>query len=212
VVLSLTAACLSVAAVSSPAVAARTGEGASANQAKSDQGRFALGDSVMLGAKQAMKGLGFATVDAKESRQAYDGPRLLRQRGTGLPTNVVVHLGTNGTFPLDVCKKIVRTAGPDRRVFFLTVHVPRSWQKGNNKVIRECDAAFKADRVHVIDWDWAASRHPKWLWSDNIHLRPAGAKAFARIIDASVDAAVAEAHRAEIGSAGGSGTVGTNVG
>jgi len=177
---------------------------------KARQDRYALGDSVMLGAKQNLKGLGFAIVDAKESRQAYDGPRLIRSRGSALPTNVVVHLGTNGTYPLDVCKSIVKAAGPDRRVFLVTIHVPRSWKKGNNKVIQDCDAAFADDRVHVIDWDTAASQHPNWLWGDHIHLRPAGAKAFAQLIDQNVDDAVAAAHKAAIDNAGGTGTAGTH--
>jgi hypothetical protein len=178
--------------------------------AKAKHDRYALGDSVMLGAKKDLKGLGFSIVDAKESRQAYDGPRLLRERGAALPTNVVVHLGTNGTFPLDVCKKIVQTAGLDRRVFFVTVKVPRSWQDGNNKVIRACDASFAADRVHVIDWKGAATSHSKWFWDDHIHLRPSGATAFAELIDASVDQAIADARKAAVENAGGSGVAGTH--
>lgn len=177
---------------------------------KAQQDRYALGDSVMLGAKQNLKGRGFDIVDAKESRQAYDGPSLIRSRGSSLPTNVVVHLGTNGTYPLDVCKSIVKVAGPERRVFLVTVHVPRSWKKGNNQVIKDCDAAFAADRVHVIDWDGQATQHPEWLWGDNIHLRPAGAKAFARLLDSSVDAAIAAAHTAAIINAGGTGSAGTH--
>jgi hypothetical protein len=203
------ATCLAMSFVVPVAGAAVSGGEPSGIQARQPKDRFAVGDSVMLGAKSALKGLGFATVDAVESRQAYDGPWLLRKRGAGLPTNVVVHLGTNGTFPLDVCKRIVKTAGPTRRVFFVTIFVPRSWQKGNNKVIHECDAAFKDDRVHVIDWNAAVAGHPKWLWSDHIHLRPEGARAFARLIDANVDKAVAEARRNAVVSAGGSGSAGT---
>lgn len=151
--------------------------------------RYALGDSVMLGAKYTLKDLGFGVVDATESRQAYAGPGLLRKRGASLPANVVIHLGTNGTLRLSDCRAMVKAAGPSRRVFLVTIHVPRSWQKSNNKVIRQCDAAFAADRVHVVDWDWAASRHPKWLYDDRTHLRPEGAKAFARIIDSAIDSA-----------------------
>ena len=124
--------------------------------------------------------------------------------GSRLPENVVVHLGTNGTFPLDVCRSMVKAAGTERRVFFVTIHVPRSWKKSNNRIIRQCDAAFADDRVHVIDWDWAASRHPKWLYSDGTHLRPEGAKAFARLLDSSVDAAVVQARADEVKAASGS--------
>ena len=168
-------------AVGSPA-AART-----ATHLKIPPGRFALGDSVMLGAKYKLKALGFGGVDAVESRQAYSGPSELRHRGGALPENVVVHLGTNGTFPLSTCKAIVRAVGPERHLFLLTVHVDRSWTRGNNKVIRECAADYPPGRVAVIDWDWAASRHPSWLYPDHTHLTPAGAKGYARMIDAAID-------------------------
>lgn len=153
--------------------------------------RYAVGDSVMLGARTTLKGLGFG-VDAAVSRQAYSGPGLIRKAGSRLPENVVVHLGTNGTFPLSTCRSIVKAAGRDRRVFFVTIHVPRSWQNSNNKVIRQCDASFTDRRVHVVDWNWAATRHPSWLYADRTHLRPDGAKAFARIIDTAIDTAIAD--------------------
>jgi hypothetical protein len=209
VALCAAAACLAVAAAVPVAGAAVPGDSSVVPVTKQPQDRLAVGDSVMLGAKRDLKALGFATVDAVESRQSYDGPHLLRKRGDALPTNVVVHLGTNGTFPLDVCKKIVKVAGPSRRVFFVTIKVPRSWQTGNNKVIHACDAAFKDDRVHVIDWNAAAVGHPSWFWTDHIHLRPEGAHAFAKLIDTSVDQAVLAARRAAVAAASGSGNAGT---
>ena len=169
--------------------------------------RYAIGDSVMLGARSDLQRSGFG-VDATESRQAYKGPSLLRKRGGRLPANVVVHLGTNGTYPLATCKALVKAAGPDRRVFLVTVHVDRSWEKANNAVIRQCDEAFAADRVHVIDWDKAASRHPGWLYPDGIHLRPAGSAAFAALLDDAVSGAVTDARVAALASAAGTGNAG----
>ena len=166
--------------------------------------RYAIGDSVMLGARTALKDTGFR-VDATESRQAYSGPALVRKKGSALPENVVVHLGTNGTFPLSTCKAIVKAAGPERRVFLVNVFVPRSWQDSNNAVIRQCDEAFAADRVHVIDWNAAASAHRNWFYGDRIHLKPAGGEAFARLLDDSVDNAVRDARSAALANASGSG-------
>ncbi|MDQ5974327.1 MAG: hypothetical protein QG661_1536 [Actinomycetota bacterium] len=178
--------------------------------------RYALGDSVMLGAKDVMKRLGFRVVDAEESRQAYSGAAELRRRGASLPENVVVHLGTNGTFPLSSCHAMVKAAGPDRRVFLVTIHAPRSWEKGNNKVIRQCAADYRPGRVNVIDWNWAASRHAKWLYSDGIHLTPSGAKGYARVIDAAIDraasGATASASSASATSASAAPTTGAGAG
>lgn len=185
-------ACVSV-AVAGPASAAPSKD------------RYAIGDSVMLGARTALKDAGFR-VDATESRQSYAGPALLRKKGSTLPQNVVVHLGTNGSFPLSTCKSIVRAAGPDRRVFLVNIYVPRSWQDANNAVIRACNEAFAADWVHVIDWNSAASANRSWFYSDRIHLKPAGGQAFARLLGDSVDRAVRDARSAALASAAGTGT------
>ena len=188
-------------------VAAALCAGALAVPAQAATDRYAIGDSVMLGAAGDLKDAGFR-VDATESRQAYKGPALVRSKRSHLPTNVVVHLGTNGTYPLSTCKALVKAAGPDRRVFLVTVHVPRSWKKANNRMLRQCDAAFAADRVHVIDWDKAASSHPAWLYSDHIHLKPAGSAGFARLIDSTVDDAIAQARVTALANAAGSGHAG----
>lgn len=166
--------------------------------------RYALGDSVMLGARSDLRDLGFV-VDASESRQSYSAPALLRKRSGSLPENVVVHLGTNGTFPLSTCRSIVRAAGPERRVFLVTVSVPRSWERANNATIRRCADAFPDDRVHVVDWKKEAADHRSWLYSDRIHLKPAGAAAFARLLDGAVDRAEQEARAQALAQASGSG-------
>ena len=150
--------------------------------------RVAIGDSVMLGAAPQLAARGFR-VAAVESRQSYSGPGVLRAKGSRLPSAVVVHLGTNGSFPLDVCRRLVRSAGPERTVFLVTVHVPRSWQDGNNATIRRCDRSFAPDRVRVIDWHAAASRNRSWMYRDGVHLTPSGASGFASLVDRAVDAA-----------------------
>ncbi len=150
--------------------------------------RVAIGDSVMLGAKwNLLNRQDFTLVDAAVSRQAVTGPALLDGLGEALPTNVIVHLGTNGSYPLRTCKKLVKAAGPTRKVFLMTLKVPRLWEPINNEMLHACARAFPADPVHLVDWNWAASRHEeKWLYDDGVHLRPAGARAFARIINAAI--------------------------
>lgn len=150
--------------------------------------RYAIGDSVMLGARTQLKRRGF-TVNAVTSRQSYSAPAMVRRKGAELPRNVVVHLGTNGTFPLDTCRRIVTNAGSSRRVYLVTVHVPRSWERPNNATLRRCAKSFPDGRVTVVDWNAAAKAHPEWLYSDGTHLKSAGAKAFARLIDRAVTSA-----------------------
>lgn len=176
-----------VAVTTSPAQADPPTRPQTSLPALADVGSIAIGDSVMLGAKWALLKRGITIVDAKVSRQALTGPGLLRKRGSKLPGYVVVHLGTNGTYTPEVCRDIIKAAGPSRHVFLLTLKVPRSWEHKNNVMIRKCAAADPA-HASVIDWHWVAGQHPGWLYSDGMHLRPAGAKGYARMIDWAISA------------------------
>lgn len=149
---------------------------------------IAIGDSVMLGAKAQLRERGVQVVDAAVSRQAATGPGLLRKRGAKLPEHVVVHLGTNGTYTLKMCKQLVRAAGKERRVYLVTVKVPRKWESVNNEMLRKCDSAFRSDRVVLLDWNFVATKNPSYLYADGVHLRPEGARAFARMIERAVTA------------------------
>lgn len=149
---------------------------------------IAIGDSVMLGAKSQLRERGVDVVDAAVSRQAATGPGLVRQRGQKLPEHVVVHLGTNGTYTLKMCKQLVRAAGKQRRVYLVTVKVPRQWESVNNDMLRSCDRAFRSDHVVLLDWNELATKNPEYLYADGVHLRPDGARAFARMIERAVTA------------------------
>lgn len=146
----------------------------------------------MLGARWALTKQGIDIVDAKVSRQASSGAGLLATRGAKLPRNVVIHLGTNGDFPASTCREIVDAVGPDRRVFLLTLSVPRKWERANNAKIKRCAQVYP-DQVSIIDWQQAANAHPTWLYSDHIHLREAGAKGYARLISQAIGQPVGQA-------------------
>jgi hypothetical protein len=151
-------------------------------------GRYAVGDSVMLGARSALRSRGFA-VNATESRQFSAAVSILRSRkaaGT-LPRNVIVHLGTNGYISLADCKAVINVAGSARRVFLVNNRVPRVWQAANNRTLRTCDASFAAGRALVVDWYRHSQGRGGWLYSDGFHLTPTGRTAYASFVDAAVD-------------------------
>ena len=165
---------------------------ACASPASADSGRtLAIGDSVMLGARSALEKLGVQKVDAKVSRQARTAVELLAERGSRLPARVVIHLGTNGPFTPDNCRSIMKAVGPDRQVILVNIKVPRRWEKPNNKEIAMY-AGIHADQVSVVDWHRAAIRHPDWLYSDGMHLRPSGARGYARLIAKAIQAEVTQ--------------------
>jgi hypothetical protein len=190
------------AAIATAALAVASGVLAGPAQAARD--RFAYGDSVMLGAKSQLQADGFR-VDAHESRQAYSAPATMRKRAGSLPRNVVVHMGTNGTFPRSTCDALVKALAPDHRLFLVTVHVRRSWAASNNRMIRACVKAHADQGVRLVDWDAAASKNPGWLYSDGIHLRSSGARGYARLLDSAVDAAVRDERLAALASVSGNG-------
>jgi hypothetical protein len=69
------------------------------------RGRYAIGDSVMLGSKKLLSARSI-TVNATVSRQFSQAvPALAAVRRAGrLPRNVVVHLGTNGNVRVSDCR------------------------------------------------------------------------------------------------------------
>jgi hypothetical protein len=142
---------------------------------------FAVGDSVMLGARGQLQRRGIA-VDATVSRQLASGTALLRSlKASGnLPSRVVVHLGTNGPVSASEVRSLLSVLRDRARVVVLTLKVPRSWESGNNAVIKSVARRFR--NVTVVDWHWWGSRHGGWFWGDGYHLRPEGAAAYSRLV------------------------------
>jgi hypothetical protein len=143
-------------------------------------GVLALGDSVMLGAAGALAGeIGGVEVDAAVSRQFSTGLEILlaRRDEGGLPGTVVVHLGTNGPVGGDTCDALMDVL-TGRRVVLVTLNVPRSWEAGNNAILRDCALRHGAG---IADWSSVAER-PGHLAGDGYHIDPEGAEAYARLI------------------------------
>jgi hypothetical protein len=141
----------------------------------------------MLGAKPELAARG-VYVDAVESRQFHAGIGLVRKAAAAgaLPRDVIVHLGTNGSASVAECRTIVDTVGPARRVFVVTVHAPRSWTASDNAHLRTCAASYPGRRVVVVDWNRAATAHPRWFYADGIHLNGPGRAADAAVVMAAV--------------------------
>lgn len=171
------------AVVASHAVAAGAAAGRVAPAVVVPPGRYAIGDSVMLGSKKLLTARGIR-VDATVSRQFSAAVPLLAslRRANRLPRNVIVHLGTNGIVKVSDCKAIVNDAGPARRIFLVTAHGVRSWIPTANAHLRACAAAYPGRRVVVVDWDKAAAGHRSWFYADGIHPNPSGRPHYVALI------------------------------
>lgn len=142
---------------------------------------FALGDSVLLGAKPCLKGTDVKT-NAAENRSMAEGADLVEQKAAAgeLPPRVLVALGTNGPFGFKVLDRLMTAAGPQRSVYFVTVELPDaySYEGDVNQKLRAMPGRWP--NAHVIDWN--ASVLTTGLYPDGIHLNPEGCQAYANLV------------------------------
>jgi hypothetical protein len=152
-------------------------------------GRFGVGDSIMLSTFDELGGYGWI-VNAQVGRQFSAGLGVVRRKASNgtLPRRVIVHLGTNGPIDPNDCDSLVAAAAP-RRVFLVTVRVPRGWQDPNNAILRACAAAH--DRAHLIRWYSHSRDHAEWFADDGYHLTAEGQLAYASYLQRCVDSILA---------------------
>jgi len=148
-----------------------------------DKRVYAIGDSVMLGAKSCLEKLGY-TVDAQGSRRASAVAMELGLRHTKLPRRVVVHTGTNGGATVADFERIVRAIGPGHEIVLVTVQLPDhskySYEDRTNQAIATVAKRFPF--VHVADWNSVSDERSGLTYGDGIHLPPAGCRAFSSVV------------------------------
>lgn len=159
--------------------------GGAMSEAAVPSGTLLVGDSLGVSVQPRLEAKGYS-VDAQVGRQFDAAEPILRQAGDGVPANVVVELGTNGTISPADCKAVVRTAGRMRRVFLVTSRVPRTWEHPNLATIADCNQTFARPRVRVINWYGRSAGHPEWFAADEVHLSADGQRAFKRVINRAV--------------------------
>jgi len=164
-------------------------------EALEDVSITAIGDSVMKGAALALVALGeedlgdeTLVVNAEESRSfalAYQVARDYKAADR-LGEVVVIHLGTNNSGLSKAHFTRLMDLLADRRlVLFLTAKS----DKGDacdqvNGALAQWVKAYPNARL--FDWRAAAEGHPELFYSDQTHLRPAGARFYAASIFAQV--------------------------
>ena len=149
---------------------------------------LAIGDSVMLGAVEPLRRGGFE-VDARECRQMSEGLRVLgaRARAGTLPSAVAVGLGTNWTVTLAQIRRALRVLGQERVLVLVTPRELGGAASTDQDAIRAAGRRWPG-RVRVADWVAHSAGHRDWFWSDGLHLRARGARAFARLISRTLGA------------------------
>ncbi len=145
-------------------------------------GRLAIGDSVMLGAKDELVARG-SRVNATVSRQFRDAVPLVEQlKAAGrLRRKVIVHLGNNGILIQAAdCNRISELAGPNRTLYLVTLKIPRWYRATQNERLAAC-AQRRANTV-LVNWFFFSRDHPFWFAADGFHLTPTGQARYAAFV------------------------------
>jgi peptidoglycan/LPS O-acetylase OafA/YrhL len=159
---------------------------------------IAIGDSVMLGAKPALTSKsvfgGHAYVDAVEGRQFTTAPALVaRYVRTKRPHMVIIHLGNNGTVTFADMQAMMNTLRTVPVVVLVTLHVARSWEASDNRLIRY-EAAHHSN-VALADWHTLSAGRTGIFW-DGIHVNSRGAALYAAMLIRAIGTFGAPTHSA----------------
>jgi hypothetical protein len=147
----------------------------------------ALGDSVMLGAKQAIEDrIWYDIVDASVSRQFLDAPKLVSKlmAQPEPPQVILVGLGTNGAVQKRHFDEVMEEAGPDTQVFFINVRVPRDWEAESNAQLLEGTERY--ENATLVDWFGIADERGELFAGDGFHPSAAGQMVLADLIAESI--------------------------
>jgi hypothetical protein len=148
----------------------------------------AVGDSVIIDIQPNLEAdIPGVSVDGLVSRQFESGIAVVqadRAAGT-LGSVLVIELGTNGTVTSDNVDAMMQAAAGVKRVVFVNVDVPRSWEASDNAVLAAGVARYPGVAV-LADWYSLSSPHPEWFTADQVHLNPTGASAMATLIAQNV--------------------------
>ena len=150
-------------------------------------GRYAIGDSVMLGAAAGLRARGIQ-VNAVVSRQFSAALGIVRdlKRDGRLKRKIIVHLGTNGiAIDPDNCDALARAVGGDRRLYLVTIKIERRYRRAQNARLAQC--ANRHRNTRLIDWYAYSHDHPGWFYSDGYHVNGTGRPRYAALLDSRTD-------------------------
>jgi len=154
----------------------------------------AIGDSVMVASATALNAaLPGIYINAQVGRAMVAGLEVIQTLAAygELRHYVVVGLGTNGPVSAAQIRQLRRLIGPDRDLILINTFGPMPWEASVNAVL---DAAGQhTARVSLADWHAAIADHTDLLWPDGIHPQPSGAKVYARVVLAAIQALLSHA-------------------
>ena len=150
-----------------------------------------IGDSVVGFAMKPLQKLGYR-INAQGCRTFPRGITALKREShkRGLPSLIVVELGTAGNVTRQNIARLVQLLGPKRKLVLVT---PRKFGGASFSGGVDPDAAdyHRAaerypGRVFVTPWAEFGEQHPEWFYPDMVHPNPEGQKAFVDFLEAAL--------------------------
>jgi hypothetical protein len=146
---------------------------------------FAVGESVMLGAKPVLEARGIKTAAEVSKGPTWELEQLRAAKSHyNIKNGVVIQLGTNGSVTRDQYEAVLDELPPDQfpLVVMLTVKAPKPWIDPNNEIIRSLPDSHP--NVKVLDWQARAEEISDHLshGDGGVHLADDTAKHFYRDI------------------------------
>ena len=158
---------------------------------------YVIGDSVLLGAHDAIVGQlsGWSvTVWAQEGLSTLGAASIVTASRAAIGDVVVVALGNNdagnaATFGQRI-DGVMAAIGPVARVIWVNLREFAPWVPAMNQQLVLATARWS--NLRIADWDSIATPNPALVYPDGLHLTPAGATAMAQLIGQEIDAFVRE--------------------
>jgi hypothetical protein len=128
------------------------------------------------------------SMNAKVGRQAdefVDLARRLKRHG-GQIDDLIIQMGNNGPLYGDEMAALRKATSEVGELFLIDDHAPVSWVEESNHALAEADATWR--HTTLVDWAPVTAVHKNLLW-DGIHLTPAGAGVYTRLITHAVRSA-----------------------
>ena len=139
-----------------------------------------LGDSVLLGTvndlKKKFPNGYFEGVTSSTCYEAVPKLKALKNQNK-LGNPIILNYGANGDCPNSYKDKIMDIIG-DRKLYWINItNKKQIWF--NDKIVKYAE---NHPNIKIIDWYSASKNHPEYFYTDGIHLKENGAKAYANTI------------------------------
>jgi hypothetical protein len=146
----------------------------SVTPAKTNDGIWLTGDSVILGIKTLLaEKYPVSLVNAHVGRQAPELLDAIVHDKVGAPTGpVVLNMGNNNALTEQQVVSICEALKNSKKVILVNTAVPRPWREGNNQLLAQVSSRYP--NIRIVNWAAISEGHPEYFAPDGVHLVPTG--------------------------------------